>query len=550
MEESENDKRSNISEGKDTYKTRKKTIVISCSIVFVLIIAFVVISIINKLNNNIFKGVRFERIDLSGMTIIEADKVLTDYASSVYDKSVIIYQNDKILFEVTAEELGIKIDTATSQKEIFEFARKGNVVENNFNAIKSWLVGQEFKLNYEYDVQKASVISSKLFSQIEDAVVDDTYTVNGNKLIITKGKAGLDIDKDEIIQDLLGIFVSNNSQNTFRYDIKTLQRSPKALDVDVVYAQVHKQAKDAKIDETTNPPVYESHENGVDFDKEILRNLLNLEENNVEGKEIEFELTIVEPNVKLSDLRDELYSDLLGTYSTTFSTGADYANRNDNIRIASECMNGTIIMPGETFSFNKTVGNCGLASRGFKMATIYSGGKIEQGIGGGICQVSSTLYNAVIYANLEIVQRDNHGFTVSYVACSRDATIYYPYLDLKFKNTREYPIKIVAEYNGAGILTVSIYGTKQENEYEVSIESYILTRTSKSTTYVNDNTIEKGKMVQDTIGQDGFTSIAYKVVKKDGKIVSKTVLSNDTYLPLNDVIRVGTSEVVVSPYNE
>ena len=207
-------------------------------------------------------------------------------------------------------------------------------------------------------------------------------------------------------------------------------------------------------------------------------------------------------------------------------------------------------MPGDTFSFNKTVGNCGLASRGFKMATVYSGGKVEQGMGGGVCQVSSTLYNAVIYANLEIVQRDNHGYTVSYVPCSRDATIYYPYLDFKFKNTREYPIKIVAEYSNAGKITFSIYGTKQDDEYDVSIESYVLTRIPKSITYVNDNTLEKGKTVTDIYGQDGFTSIAYKVLKKDGKVVKKTVLSNDTYSPMNTVIKVGTKEVQVLPYGE
>lgn len=551
IEEKGEKRRKILENNKDNSKTSKKVVVISCAVILVLVIVFTVISIINKLNNNIFSGVKFEGIDLSGMTISEADKVLTDYANAVYNRSVVVYQNDKVLFEVTAEDLGLKINTSVSQKEIAEFARQGNVFENNFNVMKAWIVGEEFKANYECDIQKVAVISSKLLSQVEGAVVDDTYTVNGNKLIITKGKTGLDIDKDIIIQDLTNIIMgSNGAGKVARYDIGTAERGPKTLDVDVVYAEVHKEAKDAKADETTTPPIYEAHENGIDFDKEELREVLSLEENKVEGKIIEFELTITEPSVKLSDLKWELYSDLLGTYSTTFSTAASYANRNTNIRVSSEYINGTIVMPGETFSFNKTVGDCGLASRGFKMATVYSGGKVEQGMGGGVCQVSSTLYNAVIYANLEIVQRDNHGYTVSYVDCSRDATIYYPYIDFKFKNTREYPIKIVAEYNSAGKITFSIYGTKEDDEYEVAIESYILTRISKSTTYVNDNTIEKGKKVQDIVGQDGFTSIAYKVLKKDGKVVSKTVLSSDTYSPMNDVIKVGTKEVVVSPYNE
>lgn len=532
-------------------KKKERMIVISCAIILVLSIFFTAIAIMNKLNNNIYSGVKFEGIDLSGMTTAQVSDIIKKHEAEVYNRSVVVYQNGKMIFEVNADDLGLKLNTGVSQKEIAEFARNGNVFENNFNVIKAWIFGKNFNVNHECNAQKIAVISSKLISQIDGSVIDDTYTVNGNKLVITKGKDGLDIDKDEIIYDLTELLLGKGgNEKVQRYDIGTTTRVPKPLDVDVVYAEVHKEPKDAKVDETTKPPVYETHENGIDFDKEELRRVLNLEENDVEGKTIEFELTITEPKIKLADLKWELYSDLLGTYSTTFSTAAGYANRNTNIRVSSEYINGTIVMPGEVFSFNKTVGDCGLASRGFKMATVYSGGKVEQGMGGGVCQVSSTLYNAVVYANLEIVQRDNHGYTVAYVACSRDATIYYPYIDFKFKNTREYPIKIVAEYNSAGKITFSIYGTKEENEYDVSIESYILTRIPRSTTYVNDNTIEKGKQVQDVIGQDGFTSIAYKVLKKDGKVVKKTVLSSDTYSSMNDVIKVGTKEIRVPSYTE
>ncbi len=528
-----------------------KTIVIPCIVFLGLVIAFIVVAIINKLNTNMYFGVKFEEIDLSNMTITEVNEVLTEYVSDVRSRSIIVYQDDVMLFEVTADDLGLKLDIGASQKELAEYARNGNILSNNFTVIKTWLFGEKFDAIFESDTQKMNIISSKLLSQIKGRVVDDTYTVNGNKLIITKGQKGLDIDKDKIIQDLANLIVRNNgSSKVLRYDITTIERAPKAIDVDVVYADVYKPAKNAKVDQTTKPPIYEAHENGVDFDKEELRRVLKETNNNVEGKVIEFEINITEPEIKLADLKWEMYSDLLGTYSTTFSTASGYANRNTNIRVSSEYINGTIVMPGEIFSFNKTVGDCGLASRGFKMATVYSGGKVEQGMGGGVCQVSSTLYNAVIYANLEIVQRDNHGYTVAYVPCSRDATIYYPYLDFKFKNTREYPVKIVAEYNSAGKITFSIYGTKEDDEYDVSIESYVLTRISKGTTYVNDNTIEKGKKVQDIVGQDGFTSIAYKVLKKDGKVVSKTVLSSDSYSPMNDVIRVGTKEVVISPYEE
>lgn len=546
------EKRRNITNKSNIFEPNvKRIVIISCMVILVLVIAFTAIAIANKLNNNIFSNVYFEDINLSGKSVPEVDKIITDYTNEIYNKSIIIYQNDKMLFEVNPEDLGIKINASQSQKEIANFARSGNIFADNFDIIKAWLFGKKFSINYESNTQKSSVITSKVLSQIDGKVVDDTYTVNGNKLIITRGKKGLDVDKDKLIQDIINLLLSkDNSEKVNRYDVTTIQREAKAIDVDVVYANIHKEPKDARIDETKTPPVYEKHENGIDFDKDELRAVLSKEENNVEGKVIELEIQIKEPKVKLADLKWELYSDLLGTYSTSFSTDYGYANRNNNIQVAAQYINGTIVMPGDTFSFNKTVGNCGLASRGFKMATVYSGGKVEQGMGGGVCQVSSTLYNAVIYANLEIVQRDNHGYTVSYVPCGRDATIYYPYLDFKFKNSRQYPIKIEAVYNNAGRITFSIYGTKQDDECDVSIESYVLTRIPKSVTYVNDNTLEKGTTVTDIYGQDGFTSIAYKVLKKDGKIVKKTVLSNDTYSPMNTVVKVGTKEIQVSPYGE
>ena len=104
-------------------------------------------------------------------------------------------------------------------------------------------------------------------------------------------------------------------------------------------------------------------------------------------------------------------------------------------------INGTVLMPGETFSYNKVVGARTIRLV-YKEAPIYVSGEVVDGLGGGICQITSTLYNAVVYANLDIVERTNHQFVPSYVTASRDATVVYGSLDFKFKNNRNYPIKI------------------------------------------------------------------------------------------------------------
>lgn len=551
METEDKSNTSHKREGAVQARSIKSKIIISISLFFLFfVVLFIILAVFNKFNNTMYKNVYFEDIDLTGKTLLEVDNIIKDYTTKVYNKSIVIYNGDDVLFEVSSDDLGISLDATNTYLEVAKFARSGNVITDNFQVIKAYMFGKYFKLDVTYNNTKASELVNKILSAIENKVVDDTYSVSQDKLIITKGKSGVDIDRDRIVEDLIHIFAGNSDTRALSYVVETYVREPKELDIDVLYSAIYKQAKDAKIDETKTPPVYIAHEQGVDFDKEALRAELEKEENQAEGKIIEFKLQITEPKVKLGDLKWEDYDDLLGTYTTEFSVASSYANRNTNIKVSADYINDTVVMPGETFSFNKTVGDCGLASRGFKMATVYSGGKVAQGMGGGVCQVSSTLYNAVIYANLEIVQRDNHGYTVSYVDCGRDVTIYYPYTDFKFKNNRNYPIKVVTSYNSAGSITTSIYGTKEDTDYEVEIESYVLTRIPRTTTYINDNTLPVGTKKQEVYGQDGFTSIAYKVLKKDGKVVKKEVLSNDKYSPMNNIVRVGTKQLSVSPYDE
>lgn len=133
----------------------------------------------------------------------------------------------------------------------------------------------------------------------------------------------------------------------------------------------------------------------------------------------------------------------LGDATTTYSTASSYANRNVNMQLAAEFINGKIIMPYETFSYNETVGPR-TAQRGFREATIFVGEEKEQGLGGGICQVSSTTYMAAKKTNLVIVERHQHSLPVSYCSEDDEATVSWGYLDLKLRNDNEYPIRINA----------------------------------------------------------------------------------------------------------
>ena len=197
-------------------------------------------------------------------------------------------------------------------------------------------------------------------------------------------------------------------------------------------------------------------------------------------------------------------------------------------------------MPGETFSYNKTLGKR-TAETGYKDAAGYAGGKVVQMIGGGICQISSTLYDAVVYANLEIVERHNHAFLTSYLGAGKDATVVYGNLDFRFKNTRNYPVKIES-YMQSGIVTVNIYGIKEENEYEIEISTTILSYIPYEVIYENDSSLASGTEKVTQGGQKGCKSITYKILKQNGNEISRSVLSTDTYSAMNKYITRGTKK--------
>ena len=202
-------------------------------------------------------------------------------------------------------------------------------------------------------------------------------------------------------------------------------------------------------------------------------------------------------------------------------------------------MNGKIVMPGEIYSYNDNIGDT-TAERVYMAAATFKGGTTVDEMGGGICQTVSTLYNVVLMANMEIVERHAHGLPVGYVQPSRDATVYSPYLDFKFKNIRTNPIKIVTSFSGEGNMNISIYGIKEKEEYDVEIISQYLSTIPFTTRYIYDPNMQEGSQVVVSNGVNGYSSQSFIKKSLNGVQVSYDLLSRDTYNAQQQVIRVGT----------
>lgn len=463
--------------------------------IILLCIAFLIFTFINNQNQNIISGISIKGVNVSGLSSEEAKETIQNYINENLPENINLVHNDyETSIPLSALNVNFDIDSIVNQA--YAIGKTGNVFENTFTALKTLIANIDLEPHLTLDEEQLRTSLNDISSKLPDTVIQSGYYIDGNHLIVTKGSEGNVVDVNQmcayIKNGILNLTLKNRT-----LDIATISKQPSEINIDKIYNEIHKEPVDAYY--TQDPYAVYPSENGVDFAISLdeVKNML-LEEQ----EEYTIPLKILYPNVTTNMIGTDAFPDLLSTYSTRYSTRD--RDRTTNLQLAASKINGTVLMPGETFSYNQVVGERTIAA-GYKEAPIYVSGEVVDGLGGGICQITSTLYNAVLYANLEIVERSNHQFVPSYVTASRDATVVYGSIDFKFKNNRDYPIKLVCSVSG-GIAKFDIYGLRNNNEYEVEISSYITGSTSTST-----------------------YSEAYKILKQNGQVVGTEFLSKDTY---------------------
>ena len=320
--------------------------------------------------------------------------------------------------------------------------------------------------------------------------------------------------------------IDSNNKNFI--ELAVIEKEPDAINIDKIYEEVHKEPKDAYY--TKEPFQIFPEVNGVDFNVEEAKAQLAEDK-----QEYTVKLTITVPNVTVDQIGTEAFPDRLSIFTTRYNA-AD-TDRTANLRIACQKIDGKVLMPGETFSYNRTLGER-TAAAGYKNAKVYENGQVVDGIGGGICQISSTLYNAVLMANLEVTDRTNHQFVTSYLPAGRDATVVYGLTDFQFRNSRKTPVKINASISG-GIATISIFGMKDEEDTTVTFETRTIATLPVTVKYVEDPSLAPGEEVTKQSGHTGVITETYIIKSKDGNIVSKSLLSKDTYNAMQTIINRG-----------
>lgn len=507
--------------------TKTNIILITTGIIVVIVaILSTIFAVINLGNEKIMKGVYIKGLDVSDMTKQEAKEALeTKYLSKEESQIYLNYGEFETAITYKALEVSYQIDQAIT--DALSIGRSGNIFKDNIEILNTWRKSKDISLEVKIDEDMVRQISQNIDNSIEGAVVQPSYYIEGKKLIITAGKEGAKVDEDKLIE-LIYKLLNEEKEEQQKIEIPVLMAQPGAIDVDKIHQEVYKQVQDAYY--TKDPFTIYPEVEGVDFDVESAKAML------AEAKdEYVVELTITKPSKTVRDIGTEAFPDRLGTCSTKYSANA---NRTTNLKLAANKINGTVLMPGEEFSYNKTLGERTIQA-GYKEAATFSNGEVVNGLGGGICQISSTLYDAVVFANLDVTVRRNHQFVTSYLPAGKDATVVWGSQDFKFKNTRKYPIRIEATVGGS-YATINIWGIREDVEYDISIETRKIATIQYTTQYIQDPSLPVGKEVVKQAGSNGRKVEAYKVMKRNGQVVSSTLLSRDTYNAMKRIVRVGT----------
>lgn len=474
-------------------------------------------------SGTIMSGIYIKDINVSGLTVEEANKLVENELSERMAENIVL-QYDNYAFNMPIEQIEGKFNIGDAVDYAYNIGKTGNFFRDARDYMSILINNVNIDPYFEYNEEYLNEYIQNIQEKLPDQLRQSSYYIDDDELVIESGTVGAGIYEEDL-KELILDCVQDLSYTDSVLEIPTYMEYPDAINVAVIRNEIYKEAKSAYY--TTNPYAVYTHVIGVDFamSTEEIQKIIN--ENPKDEYRIELKYTT--PEVTIGDLGMDAFPNQLSGFSTAYVNNPD---RTTNLRLASNKINGTVLMPGETFSFNQIVGKRTKAA-GYKNAAIFSDGQVVDGLGGGICQITSTLYNAVIEADLEIVSRRNHMFVPSYVKAGADATVVWGSTDFKFKNSRNYPIKIVSTVQN-GYATVKIYGLRNEVEYDISIESEKIKTIKYTTTYQNSSTYKKGTVIQG--GVNGQVVQSYKVYRLNGEVVKREKLYRDTYSAQNKII--------------
>ncbi len=485
--------------------------------------------------DRIISGVYINNIHVGTHTISEASLLLNDKYTDNLDEITytLICGAESTAFTLT--DIEYKYDINKAVDKAASVGKKGNIIKRIstfFKVRKNYL---HLPLEYSYNSELLEEIINGLYTKVYSPVKQADIIVHDYDLIVRSGAAGTYFDKSSALKSIMDILTDPKSTEI---NIELHRTHPSPIDADSVYNALYLPPLNARYVVEDNAVSVTEHVPGRNVERLLLAAFLG-EALSAQNSESVLKLSAIEPEHTKEELESVLFRDVLGTMASSFSTDTQInKNRAVNISLATDKIAGLILAPGDKFSFNNVVGPR-TKQAGYLSAFVYLAGKVVEDTGGGICQVSSTLYNAVLKSDLKIVTRWNHYYTVSYVPLGTDATVSYNSVDFVFENSTEWPVKIDAVISEDNKLEFTITGTRQDYERVIEIVPEVIKEIDFAIRYVDDETLEPGKTKLVQEGKKGYVVNTYRIVKVNDAIIEKKLLHVNYYNTLDQEVRRG-----------
>lgn len=543
MEIGESVKASTSSSNKPISRKRRPAIFfISAFSVLLLILAlFMLGTVLNY--STIYKGVNIDGADVGGMTREELNVFLQEHYAHVFSNTELTVSCERFENHVALSELGIRINIGAMAQKAYETGRTGNLIERLSKIILLPAKPVSIGLIIDYETKDFNDFLDRICKSVYQGVIPSNMIIEEEKVTLLTGIPGQEADRDRLKQDIKWAVEGAGPKNI---TVSVLKKLPAPLDIETALKVLNQPPVNAEFVKTSRT-TYEikPDQMGRRIERSQLMDVINYINNreNQEYEEMMLPVEFISPDITQEELKEKIFKDTLASYTTNFKTDTENnMNRSINIGLASESIDGTILLPGEEFSFNKVVG-ARTVQKGYKTAHIYVAGEIRDGTGGGICQVSTTLYNAVLRANLPVSERHNHMFTVGYVPLGTDAAVSYGYADLVFKNTTAYPVIIYAKVTG-NQLNIRIKATNEYPGLKVKIATKTLKKVAATEQIFDDPSLPQGTVRIADKGMDGYEVETYLKVFMNDVLLREEKLHKSVYKMMPRKIIRGTASVM------
>ena len=509
------------------------TMIVGGALVVLALAIFFIYGLVLKNGDTIYPNVYVTGINVGGMTAEEAIAAVSDAVAASYSSATLNVQLPDRTLSFNPEQTNVALDADEAIAKALSYGRSGNP----FSAVLNYFsyrstehsidLQTALNLNTDYIHDMIDELAAEVEQEPEASEV--SFNEATGTITVKIGYPDRKLDSEGLYDAVYTAFMNSDfTPLTWEYE----ETPCELVDLTPYYEQYCTEVQNAEYDEETHTILDDVP--GYGFDLEEANQKLSTA---APGSTVTIQMEDIEPEITKDDLNHEMFGTALHKVSTDYVPNS---NRTNNLDLACKAINGTILNPGEVFSFNGVVGER-TAAKGYLPATVYAdGGASVEDYGGGVCQVASSIYYCSLFLNLEQVHREPHMYAVTYVDYGMDATVYWGQIDYQFKNTLDYPIKIQANIDG-GFVNITFWG-KEELDFVVETDYDILETYPWTTVEELDETKPVGYRQLVETPYTGYKVVAYITVKDlDGNVLdSREVYS--TYRKRDQKYIVGPAE--------